>query len=69
MKIVLFLALLVFASSSSGNAITKVYNSIEEFTVQHPDVKLIKLTAEDFEVDGTRSYSLGSRQTGRFLKE
>lgn len=64
MKIVLFLTLLVFASST-GNAITKVYDSIEEFKVKHPDATLIKLFAEDNEVDGNRIYTLGRRQTGR----
>lgn len=67
MKILVAFTLLLFVSISTGNAITKVYSSVEEFKVKHPDVKLIKLIAEDHEVDGSRSYSLGSRQTGKHI--
>lgn len=64
MKILVAFTLLLLVSVSTGNAIAKVYNSIDEFKLIHPEVKLIKLIAEDHEVDGSRSYSLGHRQTG-----
>ena len=64
MKIVLLLTLLAFASTSTGKAIVKVYNSIEDFKILFPDAKLIPLIAEDLEIDDSRNYSIGHRQTG-----
>lgn len=63
MKILLAFSLLLLASFSYSKVIT-VYKSVDEFTLLYPDVKLIELVAEDHELDGSRSYSLGARQTG-----
>lgn len=68
MKLVLILSLFVFASTTTGNTISQVFGSIEDFKVKHPDAKLIKLAAEDHEYDGSRSYYLGVRQTGKHFR-
>lgn len=65
MKIFLVFAGMLFASTAANSKVITVYKNIEEFTVLHPDVKLVQLIAEDHEVDGSRSYSLGARQTGK----
>lgn len=69
MKIVLLLTLLALASTSTGKAIVKVYNSIEDYRVEHPDANLIPLIAEDLEIDGSRNYSIGRRQTGKSMEK
>lgn len=50
---------------TASEFVSTVYNSIEEFKAINPDAKIIQMTAQDHAVDGSRSYSLGSRQTGR----
>lgn len=65
MKMLVAFSLLLLVTISTGHVVSKIYNSIEEFKAKHPDVKTIKMTAEDHELDGSRSYSLGARQTGK----
>lgn len=50
---------------TASEFVSTVYNSIEEFKAINPDAKIIQMTAQDHAVDGSRSYALGSRQTGR----
>lgn len=64
MKIILALIALLLVSFSSGNVIKKSFESIDEFVKLNPNAKLIEMDAYDHELDGSRSYSLGKRQTG-----
>lgn len=65
MKIFVAFTLLLFVTFSTGKLISKVYNSIDEFKAKNPGVKLIKMDVFDHELDGSRTYSLGARQTGK----
>lgn len=64
MKVVLSFALLALVSMSAGEVITTVYNSVEEFRAKNPGAKLIAMDVDVHELDASRSYSLGKRQTG-----
>lgn len=57
------MAAVVLVAAVDGKAV-EVYNNITEFKQRNPDTKLIKLDFEDHEIDASRSYSLGGRQTG-----
>lgn len=71
MKFILFFVLAVFVatSSSSGDIGVTVYNSIEEYKTLNPNGRLIEMQAYDHEIDASRSYSVGARQTGKQLNK
>jgi hypothetical protein len=60
-------AYVISTSYLNGNEIPTVYNNIEDFMEKNPTTKLIQMnlhdTSDGFNV--SRSYSLGSRQTGK----
>lgn len=65
MKLFVAFACLLLASIAAGNPIVKAYNSIDDFMAKNQGVKLIKMVATDHEIDGSRSYAVGGRQTGK----
>lgn len=64
MKVFLATILLALLSVAVSNPIVKTYSSIDEFKAKNPGVKLIEMDAYDHQIDASRTYSLGSRQTG-----
>lgn len=65
MKAFLAILLVSVVTLTTSEIVSTVYNSLEEFKAINPDAKIIKMTAQDHAVDGSRSYALGARQTGR----
>lgn len=65
MKLFVALSCLLLASIAAGNPIVKTYNSIDDFMAKNQGAKLIKMEAVDHEIDGSRSYAVGGRQTGK----
>lgn len=61
---ILVLSLLSLSAAQMDFQIKAVHN-IEEFKAENPDVKLEKMFVYDH-IDQSRSYSMGSRQTGMF---
>lgn len=67
-SLLILIALCGVFNSSFGNKIDVLtINSIEEFKKQNPDVQLVELVAYDHHLDLSRTYSLGQRQTGKFI--
>lgn len=65
MKIVLTLFLVCIVKFSTGKLIIPtLIDSIDDFKASHPGATLVELDIYDHILDGSRSYSLGSRQTG-----
>lgn len=65
MKLSVGFSLLFLASLSSADIPVTVYDSLEQFKETHPGVELIEMDAYDHQVDASRSYSVGARQTGK----
>lgn len=68
MKLFLAFALLLLASFSSAKIAVTVFNSIEEFKVTNPKAKLIEMDLYVHQLDDSRSYTAGARQTGKKKK-
>lgn len=64
MKLIAAFTILLFVASSSASVI-KVYRSIDEFKALYPDAELIEMDMMEHELDDSRSYSIGRRQTGK----
>lgn len=64
MKFFVAFAFCLFVSSSFGNLI-KVFKNIDDYKTLNPGVKLIELDVTEHELDSSRSYSIGGRQTGK----
>lgn len=64
MKLICLLAVFLLVAAVDGKFV-KVYNNIDDFRQRNPEATLIKLDFEDHELDASRSYSLGRRQTGK----
>jgi hypothetical protein len=60
-----FVILLICFAHSNGKIIQTTFQSIEDFRAQNPNVKLIEMQVND--VNDSRSYSLGVRQTGEIF--
>lgn len=55
----------IITKSNIGNMeISTIYNSIEDFQMKNPDIKIIEMETHDNPLNASRSYTLGSRQTG-----
>jgi hypothetical protein len=67
MKILFGFALLLLVSFSNAKIAVTIYNSLDEFKATNPGVKVTKLQAYDHQVDASRTYSVGGRQTGEVL--
>lgn len=65
MKLFSALFFVAAVTLTASEIVRTVYNSIGEFKAINPDAKIIQMTAQDHAVDGSRSYALGARQTGR----
>jgi hypothetical protein len=57
-------AYIISNSIVNGNEIQTIYSSINDFTEKNPGVKIIPMDFHSNHFNLTRSYSLGSRQTG-----
>ena len=68
MKLILGFVLLFLVSLSLATVPVTVYNSLEQFKTDNPDANIIELDAYDHQVDDSRSYSVGARQTGKKTK-
>lgn len=53
-----------FISALNAKIIPTLYNSISEFKSDNPNATVIEMLSYDHELDGSRSYSIGHRQTG-----
>lgn len=51
--------------SVGGNEIPTIYNDINDYIDSNPDVKLIPMNIVSNGYNASRSYSLGTRQTGK----
>lgn len=61
-------AYIITKSNVGGNEKSTIYNSIEEFITENPDVKLIPMEMHSNALNISRSYVLGARQTGIIRK-
>ena len=57
-------AYVVTKSNVGGVEMATIYNSIEEFKIKNPDIKLLPMRVHTSTLDDSRTYSLGKRQTG-----
>lgn len=65
MKLILGFVLLLIVTLSLATVPVTVHNSLEQFKADNPDANIIELDAYDHQVDDSRSYSVGARQTGK----
>ena len=76
LKIYVFIAIgalssayIISKSVINGNDIQTIYSSINDFIDKNPDIKVIPMKAENSNnLNLSRSYSIGSRQIGKFFR-